>query len=98
MALALKGFFVEVELDFVDEGDQAAAVVDEAAAHLVFVGLDGGIVEDDGDVGFDGDAGVVAGGDEVFEDFGDFAHAFAGHVVVGVVFGGVPRGVLDVDV
>ena len=55
-------------------------------------------MEHHGNVWLNGDAGVVATGEGVLENVADAALAFAGPVVVGVVLGRVPSGVLDMDV
>jgi len=47
-------------LYFGDEGLEAAAVLDVVVEHVVLVGFDVVVVEDDGHVRLDGDAGIVA--------------------------------------
>ena len=55
-------------------------------------------MEYDGDVGFDGDSGVVAAREGVFQDVADATLAFAGVVVVAIVFRGNVCGVFYVNV
>ena len=85
-------------LYFGDEGLEAAAVLDVVVEHVVLVGLAVGVVEDDGHVRLDGDAGVVAVGQGVAQNVPDAALSFAGEVIVGVVFLVHPGAILDVDV
>ena len=60
-------------LYFGDEGLEAAAVLDVVVEHVVLVGLAVGVVEDDGHVRLDGDAGVVAVGQGVAQNIPDAA-------------------------
>jgi hypothetical protein len=54
-------------------------------------------VEDDSQVRFNRDAAVIAPVQGVAKDVADAALPFAGPVVIGVVFRGIPGGVLDMD-
>src|ERR1051325_7590267 len=48
-------------------------------------------------MGVDGEPRLGTTLDKVGENIADAAHAFAGHVVVGVIFGGIPGGIFNVD-
>ena len=77
---------------------QPPSVFDEIGAHGVVVGLRLRIMKHHHHVRFDGDAGIIAASQRVAQDVAHSSLTFAWPVVVGIIFGGIPRGVLDVNV
>ena len=75
-----------------------STVLDVVVKHVVLVNLAACVVEDDGHVRLDRDAGVVAVCYGVLQDVADASVALAGEGVVCVVFLVHPDAVLDVDV
>ena len=75
-----------------------SAVLDVVFKHVVLVSFAVRVVEDDGHVRLDRDAGVVAVCYGVLQDVADASVALAGEGVVGVVFFVHPDAVLDVYV